>query len=116
MTRRLSFFILSVSLIGLAAWASPENDSYTRLARLSYIQGQVGFQHSSEMDWSAASINLPLAPGDRIYTGQDGRAEIEFDDGSICRLAENTDLEILSLKEELIQLRFRQGRVGGHVA
>jgi len=50
-----------------------------------------------------------MEPGDRIYTGQDGRAEIEFDDGSVFRLAENTDLEILSLNEDVIQVRLLLG-------
>ena len=80
-----------------------------RLARLSYIEGNVSYQHAADVDWSAASVNLPLEPGDRIYTGYDGRAEIEFDDGSIFRLARNTDIEILSLKEELIQVRILVG-------
>jgi hypothetical protein len=60
--------------------------------------------HTSDVEWSAASINMPLEPGDRIYTGRDGRVEIEFDEGSVLRLAENTDVEILSLREKLIQL------------
>jgi hypothetical protein len=107
--RRLALFILTGSLAGLTAWAQPENDSYTRLARLSYIEGHVSYQHTSDVDWSAASVNLPLEPGDRIYTGRDGRTEIEFDDGSVYRLAENTDVEILSLKEDIIQLRILAG-------
>ena len=80
-----------------------------RLARLSYIEGNVSYQHTADVDWSAASVNLPLEPGDRIYTGHDGRAEIEFDDGSVYRLARNTDIEILSLKEERIQIRVLVG-------
>ncbi len=109
MTRRLFFFPLFGLLAGLTAWTSPEDERYTRLARISYIEGYVSFQHTAEAEWAAANVNLPLVPGDRIYTGPDGRAEIEFDDGSICRLAENTDLEILSLDEELVQLRLLQG-------
>ena len=90
-------------------WAATNDNGYTRLARLSYIEGNVSCQHAADVDWSAASVNLPLEPGDRLYTGHDGRAEIEFDDGSIFRLARNTDIEILSLKEELIQIRILVG-------
>jgi hypothetical protein len=61
------------------------------------------------VDWSAASINLALAPADRLYTGDNGRAEIQFDDGSVLRIAERTDVEVLSLREELIQLRILTG-------
>jgi hypothetical protein len=112
MTRRIFFLLLSFSLAG-AAWAKPQDkqdkDDYTRLARLSYIEGNVSYQHATDVDWAAASINLPLEPGDRIYTSPDGRAEIEFDDGSVYRLARNTDVEILSLREDLIQMRILVG-------
>lgn len=98
-----------VALVPTLAVASGEDDDYTRMARLSYIEGNVGFQHASDADWSAASVNMPLEPWDRIYTGPGGRAEIEFDDGSVYRLAENTDVEILALREDLIQLRILTG-------
>jgi hypothetical protein len=91
--------------VGLAG----SNDDYFRLARLSYIDGHVSFQHSDDVDWTAASINMPLQPGDRIYTGNDGRAEIEFDDGSVYRLAEKTDVEILSLNDDMIQIQVLVG-------
>ncbi len=109
MTRRFYFSLLAFSLFIVSAWAVPKEDEYMRLARLSYIEGNVSYQHTADVDWSAASVNLPLEPGDRIYTGYDGRAEIEFDDGSIYRLARNTDIEILSLKEERIQIRVLVG-------
>ena len=110
MTRRFYFSLLAFSLFIVSAWAVPnKEDEYMRLARLSYIEGNVSYQHTADIDWSAASVNLPLEPGDRIYTGYDGRAEIEFDDGSVFRLARNTDIEILSLKEERIQIRVLVG-------
>jgi hypothetical protein len=109
MTRRFCCMIPSVLLFCFAAWAGSGNDGYTRLARLSHLEGHVSFQHAAETDWAAASINLPLQPGDRIYTGPEGRAEIEFDDGACFRLAENADIEILSLREDLIQLRILAG-------
>jgi len=110
MTRGLlACFSLAAFLFGLAAVAYPADNEYMRLARLSYIEGHVSLQYTSDVEWSAASINLPLEPGDRIYTGRDGRAEIEFDEGSVYRLAEDTDIEILSLNENLIQLRILVG-------
>lgn len=109
MTRRLMFLVVTITLVAATAYAGPEDESYTRLARLSYLEGNVSFQHSSDVDWSSASVNLPIEPGDRVYTGPEGRAEIQFDDGSVLRVAENTDLEILSLRQELIQIRMMVG-------
>ena len=73
------------------------------------MEGKVSFQHSSDMDWSAATINMPLEPGDRIYTGDGGRAEIEFDDGSIIRLASGTDVEMLAMRDQHVQMRMLLG-------
>ncbi len=103
MTRKLILLVLALGLCGYIGMS--QSKDYFRIARLSYLEGKVSFQHTDEVDWTAASINLALQPGDRIYTGDNGRAEIEFDDGSVMRLAEKTDVEILAMKEELIQLR-----------
>ncbi len=108
MSRRICFLLQAFLLAAVFASAATKEE-YNRLARLSYIEGNVGYQHAADVDWSAASVNMPLEPGDRIYTGQDGRAEIEFEDGSIYRIARNTDVEILSLREERIQLRILVG-------
>jgi hypothetical protein len=108
MSRRILLLLASFALTGVL-WAEPDDENYTRLARLSYIEGNVSYQHATDVDWAAASINMPLEPGDRIYTSPDGRAEIEFDDGSVYRLARNTDVEVLSLKEDLIQMRVLVG-------
>ena len=44
-----------------------------------------------------AQINMPLAQGVRVTTGQDGQAEIEFEDGSLVRLTPNSSLELTAL-------------------
>jgi hypothetical protein len=112
MSRKLLFFVLAFALCSLYGVAGSQDDF--RIARLSYLEGDVSFQHNvwwrtDQVDWTAASINLPLQPGDRIYTGDNGRAEIEFDDGSVLRLAEKTDVEIFTMKQQLIQLRVLVG-------
>jgi hypothetical protein len=108
MIRKLFLILFCWSLACMAAEADP-NDQYARMARISYLDGNVGFQHAGDTDWSSAGLNLPLQIGDRIYTGRDGRVEIEFDDGSACRLAEGTDVEILTLSDDLTQIRILVG-------
>lgn len=107
MARKLFSLVLVLGLCG--SYGLAQSKDYFRIARLSYIEGKVSFQHTDEVDWTAASINMALQPGDRIYAGGNGRAEIEFDEGSILRLAEGTDVEILATKEELIQLKILVG-------
>jgi hypothetical protein len=93
----------------LLSYPASADTGYARIARLSYVEGHVTFQHPNEVDWTDASINLALQPGDRIYTGIDGRAEIEFDEGSVLRLAEGTDVELASMDENLVQVRVLLG-------
>ncbi|MEJ2108520.1 MAG: FecR domain-containing protein [Acidobacteriota bacterium] len=109
MKRHILAIVLVFSMAGTCAWAASNEDDYTRIARISYMDGNVSFQGIEDVDWSAAAINFPLQPGDRIYTGTGGRAEIEFDEGSVLRLAESTDIQVLSLREDLIQIRVLTG-------
>jgi hypothetical protein len=100
-------------LIAAMAFVAPNagamQEEYHRLGRVSYLEGHVSFQHSDDVDWSAASVNMALQPGDRIYTGEGGRAEVEIDDGSVFYLAEQTDMEFLSLREDFVQVRILIG-------
>jgi len=106
MSRKIfSIALVLVITTGLAQ----ASQQYFRIVRLSYIEGRVSFQHMGDVDWSAASVNLALQPGDRLYTSDDGRAEVEFDEGSVLRLSEGTDVEFLTLSEELVQIRILLG-------
>ena len=67
----------------------------SRIARLSFTQGDVQVQRPDE-DWQPAEINLPLQQGFRLAT-TDGRAEVQFESGLIVRLAEDSILEFTQL-------------------
>jgi len=107
MMRKTLIFAAAIVLATTAGMAS--TDEYNRIARVSRLDGHVSFQHTDEVDWTAASINMALQPGDRLYTGEDGRAEIQIDDGSVLHLAERTDLELLSLNDDFVQIRILTG-------
>src|SRR5205807_5987567 len=40
--------------------------------RLSYLDGDVSFWRPGAQDWSPAGVNIPLAPGDELYTAHQG--------------------------------------------
>jgi Family of unknown function (DUF6600) len=85
-----------------------EIDPPGRVARLSFLSGTVSFQASGEDQWNQATLNYPLTTGDRIYTDQDGRAELET--GNIAvRVSANTDLTTSNLNDQLVQLGLSQG-------
>jgi len=63
-----------------------------RAARLSFLQGEVTVDHLDNTAGDPAQINMPLAEGVRLTTGEDGQAEVEFEDGSVVRLTPNSSL------------------------
>ncbi len=89
-----------------AAWA----DSHARIVRLSDVQGSVQMSHGAGEKLSRAFINLPLVEGSHIKTGPDGRAEVEFEDGSTLRLAPQTEVDFsrLSLADDGSKLNTAQ--------
>jgi ferric-dicitrate binding protein FerR (iron transport regulator) len=70
-----------------------------RVVRLSDVEGSVQIMRGEHTQFSQAVMNMPLLQGSRIVTGADGRAEIEFEDGSVARITPNSSL---SLKQLLV--------------
>jgi FecR protein len=89
-----ALFCLSASLPGLA-------DSHVRIVRLSYIEGAVEVAHGDAQAYQKAIINLPITEGTKLKTSDQGRAEVEFEDGSTLRLISDSLVEFpqLSLRD-----------------
>ncbi|MGO8791286.1 MAG: DUF6600 domain-containing protein [Terriglobia bacterium] len=85
-----------------------QGDPPARVARLSLVQGKVTFQPSGESDWSEASLNRPMTTGDRLYTDQGARAELEVGPFAV-RLSQGTDVTLANLNDQLMQLGVGQG-------
>src|SRR5690349_10726318 len=54
-----------------------------RAVRLSYVAGEVHLYQGDQQVGDQAVANTPLFEGARIDTGNDGRAEVQFEDGSV---------------------------------
>jgi hypothetical protein len=91
-----------------AQTADDADDPPDRVARLSYVDGDVGLLPSGAQDWGEAGLNRPLTTGDRLSSGAGGRAELELD-GAALRLDERTDVGVLQLDDRLAQLELTQG-------
>lgn len=97
--RRYSGWVLAVLCLLLAGWTLEAwaDDAPARSARLSFLQGSVTVGHADNTGSDPAEINMPLAQGTSVVTGQDGQAEIEFEDGSLVRLTPNSSLQLTAL-------------------
>lgn len=71
-----------------------------RAARLSDLDGQVELTQGNTVLAAPALANTPLFEGTRIATAEDGRAEIQFDDGSIVRVTPNSSLTLSVMRQQ----------------
>ena len=65
--------------------------------RLSQVDGDVQIDRNLGQGYEKAFINLPITQGAKLRTGQGGRAEIEFEDGSSLRLTPGSVVEFPEL-------------------
>ncbi|HYJ91056.1 MAG TPA: DUF6600 domain-containing protein, partial [Pyrinomonadaceae bacterium] len=84
-------------------------DVTARVARISFVDGDVQVRRSGAQDWEKAVLNLPVVEGDEINTSDSGRAEIEFDSRTFVRIGSSSYLRIVTLKEEGIALSLPEG-------
>ncbi|MCI0485976.1 MAG: FecR domain-containing protein [Blastocatellia bacterium] len=81
----------------------------SRVARLTFIEGDVSFLRAGVTEWADAAENLPLLAGDQVYAGERSRAEIQLGRGNYIRLSENTALTITELSDEAAQFEVTEG-------
>jgi len=113
-------------IAGGSAGVAFADSGHARIVRLSLVQGDVRFARDikgdpltdSHGDWEAAVLNLPIRQGYVVAT-DNGRAEVEFENGAMAFLAENTVLEFYDLSSEdggfTTRLILRQGSAAFYV-
>ena len=114
------------SRLGLAALVastflvnSAEAESKVRIVRLSDVEGAVQMERAPGEGMEKAFLNLPIVEGSRLKTSDNGRAEIEFEDGSTARIGPNSDLSFVRLSlgdngEKLNTLQLKWGTFYGN--
>jgi hypothetical protein len=129
MSSRNLLYAASLSLLGLllvAASPSFADSSHVRIIRLSLVQGDVRFARDVKGDplasqtatWDNAELNLPIRQGYVLATDK-GRAEVEFENGSMAFLSDDAVLEFYDLSLEdgakTTRLILRQGTASFYV-
>jgi hypothetical protein len=54
-----------------------------------------------------AVVNLPVAPGDQVVTGEKGRCELQFDNGTIIRLDNDSRLKVTTVLAPALTSRWK---------
>ncbi len=127
MNRHFSFLLTALCLLGLGLPAVAQADSsHARIVRLSLVQGDVRFATTfhqdpltdAKADWQVAPLNLPIRQGFVLAT-DNGRTEVEFENGAMLFLGPNTVVEFydLSLQDgaRITRLVLRQGTATSYV-
>jgi len=127
-SRKLLIPILIILACAISVGVRPAaaDSSHARIIRLSLVQGDVRFARGTHGDptadskatWETAGLNLPIRQGYVLATDK-GRAEVEFENGAMAFLKENTILEFydLSLNDSArtTRLVLRQGSASFYV-
>jgi hypothetical protein len=79
--------------------APPSDAVHQPVLRMSDVHGDVRVYRGDLLAFPEAFLNMPIDEGMRIVTGNSGRAEIQFADGSVARLAPNSSLVVEHLDD-----------------
>jgi hypothetical protein len=120
----ISIILVCALLVGVRSASA--DSSHARIIRLSLVEGDVRFTRGThgnpltdpKATWETAGLNLPIRQG-YILATDSGRAEVEFENGAMAFLKENTILEFydLSLDDSArtTRLVLRQGSASFYV-
>ena len=89
--------VLGVSSV-LGAEDSDPSAQQGRAVRLSSVDGPVQVVQGGQVLTDQAIANTPLFEGAELITGNDGRAEVQFEDGSVVRIPPQSSLTLSVLQ------------------
>lgn len=103
----LRIFVVLCVVSGAALYADPG----TRAARLASVEGTAQIFGPGETPDQAGpvQVNMPLLEGTQLRTGEDGRAEVQFEDGGVVRLTPNSQISLEKLGEKSTEIEVVQG-------
>lgn len=109
--------ILSLLLTILATVSSVHaQDNYSddyevkaRVVRISLISGEVNLKRKGNSARERARLNFPLVEGDTLTTDRESRVEIQIDGRNFMRLGADSELRIVTLRDEGVALSLVQG-------
>jgi hypothetical protein len=90
--------VLTAGCVWMAQSVAAEGpDGAAGTARLSSVDGQATISQAGQALADQAPVNAPLFEGAQLATGQDGKAEVQFQDGSLARISPKSALTVVTL-------------------
>lgn len=100
--------LLLAALLGLSAPARAEDDPPGRVGRVAELRGTAWVQEPGSREWDELLRNRPVTTGDRLRSDRNGRVEVRIGSSTV-RLDENSELEVMRLDDERIDLLLHTG-------
>ena len=98
MSQRMRFQSIALAIVFWAAVSvAAFADSHVRIVRLSSVEGDVQIDRGTGEGLQRAILNTPIVEGTRVVTGDDGLAEVEFENESALRLTGNSEVKFSEL-------------------
>lgn len=101
---------LYLAILAALGPALAEDGIPLRAGRISLVQGNAGYRPVGG-EWFDAAMNLPVAAGTALRTGDKGSAEFRLGAVAVA-LAGGSQIEIAHLEPHLVRLTLEHGRVG----
>ncbi len=112
-SKKATITAVCAAALAVATSAFGQDDPPPEAGRISYISGNVSVQAVTSDEWGQAYPNLPVGPGDRIFTDSDGRAELQIGQTYI-RVGPNTDVTLVDDSQFNIHVGLAQGSIRLH--
>lgn len=100
--------------------AAPTATPVPRTAQLSEIQNDVNARDTAENKWQAASDGQEISEGGGVSTGDESRVRVDTSDGSIVRIAANSEFALVTFSQQptepLTRLKLEAGKVWAFVS
>ncbi len=116
MLSRATVLLVAGALVPAFASPTRAQDSYydddygpSRVARISYIDGDVSVFEPQAEDWERADVNMPIFEGTELYVGPDSRAEIGLGARSYLRVTNGADVTLSEFADGWAQISVASG-------
>ena len=88
--------------------AAGQVDPPARVARLANMSGNVSFTPAGEHEWVQAQLNRPIVTGDKLWTADGARAELQVGSSTV-RLDYQSNFDFLNLNDQIAQMQLTHG-------
>lgn len=95
--------VLSVPVTSLAGAIGP--------ARVHMVEGDVMFRVPDSGEWLPVAVNTPLDEGDTLWIPAGARTEIQLSDGTVVRIDEGSQLDLIAVEDGFTHLHLASGRL-----